>query len=88
MGKRELVALFFLSSWCLVSVVLLFLTMPQICLQFVNVVFPDHTIFDAHVVWSWTAVWSAVSGIFINIAITRTMLSLNVTCIHIHVIDR
>ena len=32
-----------LSSWCLVSVVLLFLTMPQIFLQFVIVVFPDNT---------------------------------------------
>ena len=42
------------ASWCLVSVVLLFLTMPQICLQFVIVVFPDHT---HYVVWSWTAVW-------------------------------
>ena len=46
------------------------------------------TIFDAHVVWSRTAVWSAEHRIFINIAITHTMLSLNVTCIHIHVIDR
>ena len=31
------------ASWCLVSVVLLFLMMPLICLQFVIVVFPDHT---------------------------------------------
>ena len=43
MGKRELVALFCLSSWCLVIVVRLFLTMPWVCLQFVIVVFPDHT---------------------------------------------
>ena len=43
MGKRELVALLCLSSWCLVIVVLLFLTMPWVCLQFVIVVFPDHT---------------------------------------------
>ena len=43
MGKRELVALLCLSSWCLVIVVWLFLTMPQDCLQFVIVVFPDHT---------------------------------------------
>ena len=68
-------------------VVLLFLTMPWVCLQFVIVVFPDHAhYFDAHVVWSWTAVWSAEHRTFISIAITRTMLSLNVTCIHIHVI--
>ena len=45
MGKRESVALLCLSSWCLVIVVWLFLTMPQVCLQFVIVVFPDHTHF-------------------------------------------
>ena len=43
MGKRELDALLCLSSWCLVVVVWLFLTIPRICLQFVVVVFPDHT---------------------------------------------
>ena len=43
MGKRELIALLNLSSWCLVMVERLFLTMPQCCLQFVIVVFPDHT---------------------------------------------
>ena len=42
-GKRELVASLCLSSSCLVIVVWLFFTMPQICLQFVIVVFPDHT---------------------------------------------
>ena len=42
-GKREMVALLSLSSWCLVFVVLLFLAMPCVCLQFVIVVFPDHT---------------------------------------------
>ena len=43
MGKRELVALLSLSSWCLMIVVWLFLAVPWICLQFVIVVFPDHT---------------------------------------------
>ena len=43
MGKRELVALLNLSSWCLVMVVWLFLSMPWDCLRFVIVVFPDHT---------------------------------------------
>ena len=43
MGKRELMALLNLSSWCLVMVERLFLTVPQVCLQFVIVVFPDHT---------------------------------------------
>ena len=36
-------ALICLSSWCLLIVVWLFLTMPRACLQFVFVVFPDHT---------------------------------------------
>ena len=41
-GKRELF-FFCLSSWCLVIGVLLFLTMPWVYLQFVIVVFPDHS---------------------------------------------
>ena len=43
MGKRELVALLNLSSWCLVMVEWLFLAVPWGCLRFVIVVFPDHT---------------------------------------------
>ena len=43
MGKRELVTLLNLSSWCLVMVERLFLAVPQGCLRFVIVVFPDHT---------------------------------------------
>ena len=43
MRKRELIALLNLSSWCLVMVKRLFLAVPQGCLQFVIVVFPDHT---------------------------------------------
>ena len=43
MGKRELIALLNLSSWCLVIVGRLFLAVPRGCLQFVIVVFPDHT---------------------------------------------
>ena len=39
----ELVALLSLSSWCLVMVGRLFLEVPQGCLRFVIVVFPDHT---------------------------------------------
>ena len=42
-GKRELIALLNLSSWCLVMVGRLFLAVPRGCLQFVIVVFPDHT---------------------------------------------
>ena len=43
MGKRELVSLLSLSAWCLVVVVWLFLAVPWVSLQFVIVVFPDHT---------------------------------------------
>ena len=40
-GKRRLVPLLSLSSWCLVVVGWLFLAVPCVCLQFV--IFPDHT---------------------------------------------
>ena len=43
MGKRELIALLNLSSWCLVMVERLFLAVPRGCLQFVIMIFPDHT---------------------------------------------
>ena len=43
MGKRELIALLNLSSWCLVMVERLFLAVPRGCLRFVIVVYPDHT---------------------------------------------
>ena len=44
MGKRELVALFYLSSWCLVTVSALwrFIAMPLVGLWCVFVEFPDH----------------------------------------------
>ena len=42
-GKRELIALLNLSSWCLLMVERLFLAVTPGCLQFVIVVFPDHT---------------------------------------------
>ena len=43
MGQRVLAALLNLSSWGLVMVERLFLAVPRGCLQFVIVVFPDHT---------------------------------------------
>ena len=43
LGKRELVALLNFSSWCLLMVEWLFLTVPWGCLRFVIVVFPEHT---------------------------------------------
>ena len=42
-GKREMGALLSLSSWYLVIVVWIFLAVPWVCLQFLIVVFPDHT---------------------------------------------
>ena len=42
-GKRELVALLSLSSWCLLMVVWFFLAVPWVCMLFVFMVFPDHT---------------------------------------------
>ena len=50
MGKRELIALLNLSSWCLVMVERLFLAVPRGCLQFVIVVFPDLT----HLLFLWS----------------------------------
>ena len=52
-GKRELAVLLCLSSWCLVIVVRLFLMMPQVCQQFLIVVFSDHT----HYFCSGKKVW-------------------------------
>ena len=45
MGKRELIALLGVSTWCLVMVERLFLAVSRGCLQFVMVVIPDHTHF-------------------------------------------
>ena len=42
-GKRELVALLSVSSWCLVIDVWPNLAVPWVLLQFVSVVFSDHT---------------------------------------------
>ena len=61
MGKRELVALLCLSSWCLVIVVWLFLVMPRVNLQFVIVVFPDHP----HLLYSKTLYGSYAEGAMI-----------------------
>ena len=43
MGKRKLVALLNLSSWCLMMVELLFLAVPRGCMRLVIVVFPGYT---------------------------------------------
>ena len=62
MGKRELIALPILSSWCLVMVERLFLAVPRGCLQFVIVVFPDHT----HLLFSK---WPLFNFIFSDLAL-------------------
>ena len=67
MGKRELIALLNLSSWCLVMVEGLFLAVPLGCLQFVIVVFPDHT----HLLFLATLAWVFIRGI--NDAISSNM---------------
>ena len=41
--EREMIALLSLSYWCLVIVVRLLIAVPWVCLQYVIVVFPDHT---------------------------------------------
>ena len=66
MGKRELVALLSLSSWCLVIVVWLFLAMPWVCLQFVIVVFPDHT-HSLFLVSSFLFSWFVVLAVYVPI---------------------
>ena len=43
MGKRELVALLNVPSWCLVMIEWLFFAVPWGCLRFVIVVFSYHT---------------------------------------------
>ena len=59
MGKGELVALLSLFSWCLVMVEWLFLA----CLQFVIVVFPDHT----HLLF-FSSKWQNVHSHLFNMA--------------------
>ena len=60
MGKRELVALLNLSSWCRVMVERLFLEVPWGCLRFVIVVFPDHThlLFQMWSFYSTRSLWA------------------------------
>ena len=63
MGKRELIALLNLSSWCLVMVERLFLAVPWGSLQFVMVVFPDHT----HLLFFSVIVCLSVDGFKLNV---------------------
>ena len=93
MGKREPIALLNLSSWCLVMVERLFLAVPRGCLQFVIVVFPDHThllfLYDAHVhlpafhalkAWCLAVMASSTTKLHIPIA-THLLCCLQQTCL-------
>ena len=64
MGKRELVALLNLSSWCLVMVERLFLAVTGGCLRFVTVVFPDHTRLLLLVSRRFLAIWCLCLTVF------------------------
>ena len=62
MGKRELIALLNLSSWCLLMGKRLFLAVPRGCLQFVILVFPDHTHLLFLLVLAYEVLFSADLG--------------------------
>ena len=83
MQKRELVALLNLSSWCLVTVEQLFLAVPWGCLQFVIVVFPDHThlLFLVILILTFTshATFSYVSPCSVNSSVEMTFCNF-ITC--------
>ena len=64
-GEKELVALFNLSSWCLVMVEWLFLTVPWGCLRFVIVVFPYHT----HLLFQIELVGTRIDSVSIKVAV-------------------
>ena len=72
MGKRKLVALLNLSSWCLVMVERLFHAVPRGCLRFVIVVFPDYT----HLLFFYNPILSAEEGLGAggNVIITEIYL--------------
>ena len=84
MGKRELIALLNLSSWCLVMVELLFFVVPRGCLQFVIVVFPEHT----HLLFLFDqcfAVLSVLSSFAIISLGKRELVALPLLCSECHV---
>ena len=64
-GKRELIALLNLYSWCHVMVEWLFFAVPWGCLRFVLVVIPDHThllfLLDVHYIPNVKALGLVVS---------------------------
>ena len=78
MGKRELVALLNLSSWCLVMVERLFLAVQGGCLRFVIVVFPDHTHlqFFIYLKKNWTLSKRSVTKFKARLSVKFTLLKI------------
>ena len=71
MGKRELIALLNLSSWCLVMVERLFLAVPRGCLQFVIVIFPDHTHLLFLLILNELALWSLTKTVKLEASLEK-----------------
>ena len=67
MGKRKLIALLNLSSWCLVMVEWLFLAVPWGFLLFVIVVFLDH----AHLLFLTTPILEIIGKVSLDVHCTR-----------------
>ena len=63
-GRRELVSLLGLSSWCLVTDMWLFLKMTRVYLQFVIVVLPDPTHLLILVLYSFSIILLRNRGLF------------------------
>ena len=82
-----LAALLSLSFWCLVIVVWLFLMVSWICLQFVIVVFPDHTHFLFVIVISFMArlgfrdkVWFGLCNFLVTVHVIFVQSSTSMVC--------
>ena len=87
MGKRELVDLLNLSSWCLVMVERLFLAVQWGCMWLVIVVFPDHThlLFlklGKSICCSWHAVAEVCKCSLIKIPMNTTVMHLRLPTIY------
>ena len=82
MGRRELVALLSLPSWCLVIVVWLFLAVPLVSLQCVIVVFPDHTYYFGF--FPVVAV-VVVSLLVVTVVAGFSLFSLFITLVNVYV---
>ena len=82
MGKSELDALLGLSRWCLVMFEWLFLMVPYGCLQFVIVVFPDHT----HLLFLFSTLAQTLQ-MYYNIGKTKLVLLLFKSWVYLRMYD-